>query len=145
MKKIFLKINTILDVGLKDYLLGVDGINDILLKEDTITIKYDNNIISLKVVVKEALLYLSLLNIPSIMLFDKYEKSNNNYKLIIKDLCCEYCLYSLVEELMYYEGIVKINTNFDFHNKKNVELYILYDDKVIPEKKLIKIENKINK
>ena len=70
-----------------------------------------------------------------------FKKTN----IIIKDLCCEYCLKSMIEELLLIKGIEKVSTNFDYINKKDVILNIKYDKELISKEDIKILEDKFNK
>lgn len=94
----------------------------------------------------EVLLYVNLLKIPSIIAFDKHDVSNlNKYTIVIKDLCCEYCLKGMIEDLFEIDGIISAYTDFDYNqNKYNVNIFICYNDKMINKDKVDKIAHKLN-
>ena len=150
MEKLTLKLDCSVFYGedLISYLTSLKGI--ILVKIDKnnsdIYVEYDSNIISLKVLKYEMLYCLNLLKIPSIIGFRKYyEKKLLEYTIIIKDLCCEYCLKGMIEELLETEGINSAYTDFDFYIKKDVNIYITYDTNFLSLTQIKKIEEKFNK
>lgn len=65
-------------------------------------------------------------------------------KIVIKDLCCEYCLKGMMEDLLEIEGIISAYTDFDYTNKYNINIFITYDKILITNKKLEEIERKFN-
>ena len=149
MNAITLKIDYYVKNDLLEYLSSLDGV--ILSKVDSenneVYVKYDSAIISLKILKMEILLYFKLIKIPSIISFDKH--SNNNIKkdkIIIKDLCCEYCLKSMIEDLLEIDGIESAYTNFDFDlmNTSNVNIFITYDDNLISDDKIKELKEKFN-
>ena len=107
--------------------------------------KYDSEIITLKLLKMEILLYLDIINIPSIISFDKHIKNTKEDIIIIKDLCCEYCLKDMIEDLLEIEGIESTYADFDYNDKIDVKIFITYDDEVIDKNKIREIENKFNK
>lgn len=142
MNIISLKLNTWVYNELLDYLKSINGIENIEISDD-ITIYYDN--ISLKVIVKEIYLFLNILNIPSILSFDKHLNNNlKEYKIVIKDLCCEHCLMSDIEYLLYINGINSVYSNNDFDDKDEVEIYITYDSSIISKEHLDKLNKEFN-
>lgn len=64
--------------------------------------------------------------------------------MVIKDLCCEYCLNSMIDELLITSGIEQEYTNFDYRHKQNVFIYIIYDDTKITLDQIKKLEEKFN-
>lgn len=142
MNTISLKLNTWVYDELIDYLKSINGIENVEISND-ITIYYDN--ISLKVIVKEIYLFLNILNIPSILCFDKHLDNNlKEYKIVIKNLCCEHCLMSDIEYLLYINGINSAYSNYDFDDKDEVEIYITYDSSIISKEKLDKLSEEFN-
>ena len=142
MNTISLKLNTWVYDELIDYLKSINGIKNVEISND-ITIYYDN--ISLKVIIKEIYLFLNILNIPSILSFDKHLSNNlKEYQILINDLCCEYCLMSDIEELLYINGINSAYSNYDFKDKNNVVIYITYDSSIISKEELDKLNEEFN-
>ena len=142
MNTISLKLNTWVYDELIDYLKSINGIENVEISND-ITIYYDN--ISLKVIIKEIYLFLNILNIPSILSFDKHLNNNlKEYKIVIKNLCCEHCLMSDIEYLLYINGINSAYSNYDFDDKDEVEIYITYDSSIISKDKLDDFNKKFN-
>ena len=91
------------------------------------------------------LLYLNLINIPSIVSFNKHDNENiKNEAITIEDLCCEFCLKCMIEELLEIGGIVSAYTDFDYINKVNVNIFITYNDKLVDDYKLKEIKDKFN-
>lgn len=72
------------------------------------------------------------------------KKETFRYKIIINNLCCEYCLKGMIEELLNYDGIVSASSNFEYNDKQNIEIYITYDKNLITIEKIKKIEYKYN-
>lgn len=144
MNKITIEIDTILDKGLLEYLKTIDGIENCDINEGKISIVYKNNM-SLFVIVKEICLYLDILKIPSILSFDKHLSNNlKEYQFLINDLCCEYCLMSDIEELLYINGINSAYSDYDFKDKNNVVIYITYDSSIISKEELDKLNKEFN-
>ena len=44
----------------------------------------------------------------------------------------------------YWERLSKVTTDYDYMNKVNVKIDILYDSRLIDEKEIIKLEKKFN-
>lgn len=142
MNTISLKLNTWVYDELIDYLKSINGIENVEISND-ITIYYDN--ISLKVIIKEIYLFLNILNIPSILSFDKHLNNNlKEYKIVIKNLCCEHCLMSDIEYLLYINGINSAYSDYDFDDKDEVEIYITYDSSIISKEELDKLNKEFN-
>ena len=129
------------------YICLLDGVLDcdVNLDSEEIYVMYDNDMISLKMVKMEILLFLGLIDIPSIDGFNKYlDKDFCEYILIIKDLCCEYCLRGMIDELLIVDGIGIVNHNYDNICNKDVRINIYYDRDVISEDKIVVLDKKFN-
>lgn len=150
MNKLNIKIdyNNLINEEFQNYLLRLKGILSIINKkenDETITIEYNNDI-TLYILIKEISLYLDIDNIPSISYFNKHLTSPlEEYIITIEHLCCEYCLYSNIEELLYVEGINEVSTNFDNKSKSNIKIYIKYDKEKISIQELSKFQENFNK
>ena len=120
-----------------DTVIGVTSNNEIY-------VEYDAVAISLKLLKMEILLYLDIMNTPSIVSFDKHTKNNKEDIIIIKDLCCEYCLKGMIEELLEIDGIESAYSDFDYTDKINVKIFITYDDKLVNKDIIKKLEKKFN-
>ena len=129
-----------------EYINSINGIIDFkIINDNTVYIKYNSKIINIEMIKLEILFYLSLLNIPSILSFNKH--SNNKlekYNIIIKDLCCEYCLMNIIEKLLDTNGINSAYSNFDFNSKKDIKIFIEYDKSIIDIEDIHKLENELN-
>lgn len=136
-----------LNDDLNNYLMILRGVtySKVDTNNNEMYVEYDSEIIPLKLLKMEILLYLDIMNIPSVISFDKHIKNTKEDIIIIKDLCCEYCLKGMIEDLLEIEGIESAYTNFDYNDKIDVKIFITYDDKVIDKNKIKKIENKFNK
>lgn len=149
MKKITLVIeySNFFDKDITNFLSSLDGVlnSNINTKNNEIYVEYDSSLISLKLLKMNILLYLNLINIPSIVSFNKHDNKNiKNKTITIEDLCCEFCLKCMIEELLEIDGIVSAYTDFDYINKVNVNIFITYNDKLIDDYKLKEIKNKFN-
>lgn len=130
-----------------NYMKSIDGIDDVRidLDCDEIYVKYDCSIIGLNILKKEIFLFLDLGYIPSIDGFDKYFNGKlNEYVLTIRNLCCEYCLRGMIDEIMLINGIGKVNHNYNGDSKVDIKIYIYYDSNFISADNLLEIENKVN-
>ena len=129
------------------YLPSLKGV--ILVKIDknnsNIYVEYDSNVISLKVLKYEILYCLNLLKTPSIIGFDKHSTCMISKKIVIKDLCCEYCLKGMIEELLEINGIESVWTDFNYINKYDVNIYVTYNEDKISLEKINEIEEEFNK
>lgn len=140
---------------LEEYLMSLNGILDIIIKNDKkleIYLKYDSNLITPKIIKMEILLFLDIVKIPSILSFDKHSKfKTSNYTIIIDDLCCEYCFKGAIDDLFEIEGIEKVESNFneDYLFEKDDEqekiiINIKYDPNLINSEEIKQIELKLN-
>ena len=149
MNKLSLKIDNsyYMNDGLIEYLSMLKGVNlvKIDIANEEIYIEYDSKIISLKLLKMEIFLYLNIGTEPSIITFNKYP-INNTIKttIIIKDLCCEYCLKGMIEELFEIDGIESANTNYDYSDKSDVYIFITYNPNKIDKKKIDELEKEFN-
>lgn len=149
MQKLTLKLgcSILYDEDFNKYLTSLKGVKLVKIDKNNfyIYVEYDNNVISLKVLKYEILYCLNLLRIPSIIKFRKYYENNLlEYTIIVKDLCCEYCLKGMIEDLLEINGINSAHTDFDFGTKKDVSIYITYDPNSISLTQIKKIEEKFN-
>ena len=143
MNRITIGFDTFLDNGLLEYLKTIDGIENCDINDSNLTIIY--KFISLKVIIKEICLYLDILRRPSVLSFDKHLTNKlEEYKLVINDLCCEFCLKHDIEELLYVDGINSDYSNYAFDDKDEAEIYITYDSSIISKDKLDDFNKKFN-
>ena len=125
----------------------LNGVKIIKINNDKneIYVEYDSNIISLRLLKREILLYLDLVKIPSIVAFNKNFKNGIRKDcILIKDLCCEYCLNGMIEELLEIDGIESAYTDFDYNNKFNVNIFITYNDEIIGKEKINELKEQFN-
>ena len=79
------------------------------------------------------------------MAFNKHSKIKPlKYSITIKNLCCEYCLSSMIEELLLIDGIEVAFSTFDYENKKNIVIEIEYDSKFFYQDEILELEKKFN-
>ena len=71
-------------------------------------------------------------------------KNCKKYTIVIKDLCCEYCLKSMIEELLMIDGINSAYTDFDYVIKNDVNIFITYDEDVVSTDIINNIHDIIN-
>lgn len=149
MKKLTIQIDhaNYLEDGLKNYLLSLNGTSQVTINkpDNKINITYNPTIINLKLIKLEILLYLKLQNLPSIISFDKHSKKKVSKRMItIENLCCEYCLKNEIEELLETEGIESAYSDFDYHKKNLVNIFITYDNKLIDDSEVEELIQKID-
>lgn len=149
MDKLTLKIecSDFLNDDIANYLTSLKGVKLVTIKNDEneIYVEYDSSIISLKLLKMEILLYLDIVKVPSIVAFDKHLKNGiKEERIIIKDLCCEYCLNGMIDDLLEVDGIISAYSDFDYNNKYDVNIFITYDEKMINKKKILELEDQFN-
>ena len=137
---------------LKEYLMSLNGILDVIIKNGEqleIYVKYNSNLITLKIIKLEILLFLNILKTPSILAFDKHSTMEmSEYKIIRKGICCEYCLKGAIEDLFEIDGIEKIESNFNkekiYDERDNVIISLKYNSDLISMDDMRQIELKLN-
>ena len=93
----------------------------------------------------EVELFLDVVKFPSLIGFDKHSKNKLlDYEMIINDLCCEYCLKTNIDILFETDGIESVRTDFDYINKKDVKIFIKYDNNKIDIESIKKLESEFN-
>lgn len=154
MKELTIVIDDWNNKELKEYLMSLEGILDVNIKDEKlleIYIKYDQNLINPQIIKLEIKTFLNTLKIPSIIAFDKHSTSKTlEYKINRDKICCEYCLKSVVEDLLVIEGIEKVESNFDINNinkkdiKRNIIINIQYDSTLLNVNDMKEIELKLD-
>lgn len=149
MKELTLKVEYLygVDEEFELYMKDFNGIEEAKYDKDTLDvyIKYDETKISLNRIKLEVFLFLGINTIPSLLAFNKHSKNKlEKATITIKDLCCEYCLMGMIEELLFIDGIDKVDSDFDYMNKKNVKFNIMYDENIISADKIKELEKNMN-
>lgn len=137
---------------LKEYLMSLNGISDVIIKNGEqleICVKYNSNLITSKIIKLEILLFLNILKTPSILAFDKHSTMKmSEYKIIRHGICCEYCLKGAIEDLFEIDGIEKVESNFNkekiYDERDNVIISIKYNSGLISMDDMRQIELKLN-
>ena len=149
MKTVTLGVNDWFQPDMCEYLRALNGVKIVKIdnEKERVEVSFDEKLTSFKIIKYEVYIYLKILNLPSLIYFDKH--SNNKltkYDIIIKYLCCDFCLKGMMEDLFDVNGIEKADCNFDVNYKKreNVIINIEYDDTIINEDEIKKIERKMN-
>lgn len=138
---------------LKEYLMSLNGISSVTIKDNeylSITIKYDINLITPKIIKMEIFLFLNI-KIPSILSFDKNTKEKTEkYTIVRNDICCDYCLKGAIEDLFDIEGIENVISNYNeyysFENSnecKQITISISYNPNMISFDEMKKIETSL--
>ena len=147
MKELTFVIDWAIHDELKDYLMSLNGISNVIINNDKylkINIKYDSNLISGKIIEMELFLFLDVTKTPSIISFNKHFKGKLETYIIDKNsICCEYCLKGAIEDLFEIEGIEKVETNFG-QKDNNTIINIGYNPKLISIDKMKEIEIELN-
>ena len=144
MNKLTLKLDCEIYNEIKSYLLDLNGVDEVLISKDEITVIYNDEGIDVYMLKGEIELFLEIDKTPSIIGFNKYNITDNKYDIYINDLCCEYCLKGFIEELLMIDGIVEAYTDFDYVNKKNVKIMIKYDSSIISMDEINNLEKEFN-
>lgn len=149
MKELTLKLEHLygIDEEFNLYMKNFNGVEESKYDNDSldIYIKYDESKISLNRIKLEVLFFLGLNTTPSILAFDKHSKDKlSNTYITIEYLCCEYCFCGMIEELLFVEGVEKVDSDFDYINKKNVRINVWYDESIITEEKIKELEKNMN-
>lgn len=136
---------------LKQYLMSLNGISDVIIKNQEqleIYIKYNPNMITPKIIKTEILLFLDILKIPSIIAFDKHSTiKTSEYEIIRSSVCCEYCFKGAIDDLFEIDGIEKVESNFNQKNYdegNNIIINIKYNSDLISIDDMRQIELKLN-
>lgn len=133
MKKLTLELDTWSHKELKEYLLSLNGVHKISIKDEKtliIDIEYDEKKITSKILQMEINLFLDCQNEPTLLSFNKHT-NNTEHTTIITDVCCEYCLKGFVEELFDEPGIISLNSNFDNSHFFDIKIELTYLKNVI--------------
>lgn len=151
MKKLTLELEAWDHKELKDYLLallGVQKVNIQNLENLFISITYNEKLINANRIKLEIFLFLDIFRIPSLVSFDKHSKEiTKKYTIQIKDLCCEFCLKGMIDDLFKVNGIEKGKSSFidnPYQSKKNVKIYISYHPQIISLQEIKKLDAKWN-
>lgn len=149
MKELTLKLDHLfgIDEEFNLYMKDFNGVEEVKYDKDTLEvyIKYEENKISINRLKLEVLFFLGLNTTPSILAFDKHSKDKlNNTYITIEYLCCEYCFCGMIEELLFVDGVEKVDSDFDYTNNQNVHINIWYDENIITEEKIKELEKNMN-
>lgn len=150
MNEFTLEIDCLMHWELKNYLLSQPGVLEVNISDSTyflINIKYNSHLISPKILKMETLLFLDCLNAPCIISFDKHSNHKiKKYNIIIKNLCCEYCLLGMIDDLLMIDGIEQANSHYEdnYNRRENVIISIYYDPTIIKEQEIQKLELRFN-
>lgn len=140
---------------LKEYLMSLNGILDVIIKNNEqleLDLKYDSNLITPKIIKNEILLFLDITKIPSILSFDKHPRfKTSNYIITRDDFCCEYCFKGVIDDLFEIEGIEKVESNFyenylfnKYNEREKIIINIKYNPSLICIEEIKQIELRLN-
>ena len=154
MRKFSLKTDSFEVKELDEYLLSINGIKEVEIKNEDlvmVTVTYDEKVIVENIVKLEILAFLHALKWPSVYEFDRHSKEKTNiYKIERDSICCEFCYASIIEDLYEIDGILKVESNFYhkfFLNRHDGEKYyinIYYNPLILTEKDMVDIENNLD-
>lgn len=143
-------------IEFKDYLLSLNGVVEVDNLYDTnnsvltLTITYDNSTMKEGILLLEIKTWLEKLKYPSVISFDKHFDGKINKKEFIKNVCCEFCFKTAIEDLFLIDGIVKVDTNYieqyieNNEEKNNDVLIINYDVSKYDSNKIDEIIKALN-
>ena len=143
-----IKLDGIVHLELKDYLLSQEGITDV-------EIDYNSNYVKLNIKLNEktspniVMKYIELFEeykYSNLMEFNKdYNEKTKILKYTVDDMCCEYCYKGLVMDLFENNKIISVKSNFDLSEPAfNIEFIIEYDEKYEEEEIVKYIKEKHN-
>lgn len=149
MAELTIVIDSFKHKELEEYLLSLEGISDVIIKNENnleIYVKYEPSLITSKIIKFEILLFLDIHKFSSILAFDKHPSVKiSNYKMIKYGTCCEECLKNAIEELFEIEGIEKVETDFsDISYNQDVIIDISYNPSLISVQDIEQIQLKLN-
>ena len=137
-----------------NYLLALKGIEDVIIKEEektgliNINTKYNDEIISDKIIKLEILGFLNLLNYPAVYGFDRHYKGKDiQYINLHYNICCEFCFGNILDILYDTKGIKIVESDFcekylDVDSQYTISIY--YNPKVISDNKMQDLIKKID-
>ena len=147
MKKLTLSFNFWNHKELKDYLLSLNGVSNVIIDDEkdlVIDFEYDEKIVSPKILRYEVLAFMEV-DYPSLICFNLHETEAKKYKIVVKDVCCEYCFMDMIEELFTMKGIVSVKSDYDeINHHYNINLYIEYNPNLLKVEDLKRIEENLN-
>lgn len=149
MAELTIVIDSFKHKELEEYLLSLEGISDVIIKNENnleIYVKYEPSLITSKIIKFEILLFLDIYKFSSILAFDKHPSIKTlNYKMISYGICCEECLKNAIEELFEIEGIENVQTDFNNINyNQDVIIDISYNPDLISIQNIKQIQSKLN-
>lgn len=156
MSKLTLVIENWGHKELKSYLKSLKGINNVKIKNKNkleIFIEYDFNQITWKVIKMEIFLFLNILKVPSLIEFNKHSNVDlDEYKIIRKNICCEYYFRGAIDDLFEIEGIEKVESDFeeedyyksDYDSRDKVIINVFYNPNILSKENMEQIDSKLS-
>ena len=139
--KRFVEFGTNIDVTASENLMPLD---EVFQKDLVIDFEYDEKIVSPKILRYEVLAFMEV-DYPSLICFNLHETEAKKYKIVVKDVCCEYCFMDMIEELFTMKGIVSVKSDYDeINHHYNINLYIEYNPNLLKVEDLKRIEENLN-
>ena len=144
MDKISIRLNNYPDSfneEFADYLKSREGVFDASIDRGNyeVYVEYDSDIMDLSILKLEIINYTKLMKLPSIWGFNKYKDNSKEHIFKLDDICCEYCLANLIEDLLDNKGVISATHNYDI-NKRGVDITITYDPSLITEDDLKELD-----
>lgn len=138
-----------IDLELKDYLLSLKGVVSVNFYNDVsflIEIEYDSKVINCRILKFEIVTFLKIYNVASMLSFDKHLKvKTKEYKILIEDLCCEFCYSGMIDDLFMIDGIGSADSTFrDGQSKSNVVISGQFDPSIVNYEDIVTLERKFN-
>lgn len=137
MKKLRLIFDEAIPDDIKEYLIGLDGIEKVSINHSEkdggiFDFEYDGNIIKPQNILKEMELYMNVINRRPLTLigFDKYYDDIKEVTYKDPNLCCEFCYLNLVNELFFNDDVSSFkhltNNVFKYCYKEYKDFLITY-------------------
>ena len=75
---------------------------------------------------------------PNVLYISPEGQNIKKEQIVIKDMCCEYCIKGTIEDLFDTNGIVSAYTNYDplVDSFYDITFYITYDDTIITREEI---------
>ena len=135
------------------YIKALKGVSDFKVEEDTIItidVKYDEKLITEKIIFLEIEAFLNLQRYPCLYSFDRHSKEKLILKKVKPHICCECCFANIIYNLFETSGIEKVESDFYevYYEKHDVcgeySLNISYDPNKISKEKWAEIKKEID-
>ena len=132
---------------LKEFLDTIEGIKNasVDVENNKVSLEFDPSLIPALMIKKQIDIFLKEQKNPNLLGFNRFEDFDKEATLNINKLCCEFCLKGSIEDLFEKDGIVSVESDFNFREFENVKVFIKFNSKLISDEDLKSIEEKINK